>query len=187
MTAMAVQKAAKTYTSAEFSDLASLPENAGRILELVEGGIIEKMPSFVPSEIALNIGSFIKQYVREHHTGYVTAADGGYIMSGSDVFVPDVGYITRERLPQKPMREAPVPPDMAVEVKSPTDRKRDMRVKAEKYLAYGTRLVWLVFPEEQAVEVYTPDEDVKTIGIGGVLDGGDILPGFTLTVRDIFA
>jgi Uma2 family endonuclease len=75
---------------------------------------------------------------------------------------------------------------MAVEVKSPTDSKREMRRKAEKYLAYGTRLVWLVFPDEQTVEVYVPDEDVKMVGIEGILDGVNVLPGFALAVKDIF-
>jgi Uma2 family endonuclease len=75
---------------------------------------------------------------------------------------------------------------MAVEVKSPTDSKRAMRRKAEKYLAAGTRLVWLVFPDEQNVEVYVADEDVETVGVDGVLDGKNILPTFRLTVRDLF-
>jgi hypothetical protein len=63
-----------------------------------------------------------------------------------------------------PEREAPVPPDFAVEVKSPTDSKRELRRKAEKYMTYGTRLVWLVFPDEQVIEVYLADQDVRTLG-----------------------
>jgi Uma2 family endonuclease len=102
--------------------------------------------------------------------------------------MPDVGYISRARMPETPRREVLVAPDLAVEVKSPTDSKRKMRIKAEDYLAYGTKLVWLVFRDEQLVEVYSPDqEDVIIVGIDGVVDGGDVLPGFTLPVARIFA
>jgi Uma2 family endonuclease len=79
-----------------------------------------------------------------------------------------------------------VPPDLAVEVKSPTDSKRKMRQKAEKYLELGTRLVCLVFPDEQLVEVYRADEDVREVGVDQTVDAGDLLPGFSLTVREIF-
>lgn len=79
-----------------------------------------------------------------------------------------------------------VPSGLVIEVKSSTDSKRAMRRKAERYLALGTRIVWLVFPDEQYIEVYLPDEDVKTVGIDGTLDGGDVLPGFTLSIAEIF-
>jgi Uma2 family endonuclease len=175
----------KLYRSNEFLALESLPENAGRILELVNGEIVEKLPSFKPSKLAMRIGHFLLSFADD--LGHVTGADGGYVMSETDVFNPDVGYISKKRLPVLPEREVPVPPDLAVEVKSPTDTKRALRLKVERYLAAGTRLVWLVFPEERVVEVYTPSEDVHTVGIDGLLDGGDVLPGFTLKVKDIFA
>jgi Uma2 family endonuclease len=82
---MVVQK--KTYTIAEFQQIADLPENADRILELVEGEIIEVSPSFVPSAIAALIIFHLNQYVVERNVGYVTGADGGYIMSPDDTSV----------------------------------------------------------------------------------------------------
>ena len=182
---MAAEKV--TYTVDEFQEIESLPENAERILELIDGEIVEKMPSFTPSRIASRIGRFIGNFADERNIGYVTGEAGGYLMAEGNVFNPDVGYISKARLPEEPEREVPIPPDMAVEVKSPTDSKRAMRRKAEKYLASGTRLVWLVFPDEQAVEIYTPDSDVQLFGIEDVLNGGDVLPGFTLKVSDIFA
>lgn len=181
---MAVQR--EKLTLAEYSDFANAPERENLIYELIHGELVEKMPSFTPSRIAVRISRRLDTYVDEHDLGYVTGADGGYIMSGEDVFIPDVGYISKARLPQTPVREVPVPPDMAVEVKSPTDSKREMRKKAERYLDFGTQLVWLVFPDERLVEVYVPEEDVITVDIDGVLDGGDVLPGFTLPVREIF-
>lgn len=184
---MAVQDQTHKLTIEEFQAFEARPENVDRSFELIDGEIIEKMPSFVPSEIALTVGFYIKGFVLEHRTGYVTGEAGGYVMSPGNVFNPDVGYISKARLPEMPEREAPVPPDLAVEVKSPTDSKRALHRKAEKYLEFGTRLVWLVFPDEQTVLVYTRDkDDYETIKLDGILDGGDVLPGFTLKLEDIF-
>jgi Uma2 family endonuclease len=185
MREMAVEKL--TYIVAQFQEFESLPENADRILELIDGEIVAKMPSFTPSRVAAQIIFLLKLYLSQNPVGYVTGEAGGYVMSEGNVFNPEAAYISKVRLPEAPEREAPIPPDLAVEVKSPSDSKRAMRRKAEKYLASGTRLVWLVFPDEQLVEVYVPDKDVQTVGIDGVLDGGEVLPGFTLKVSDIFA
>jgi Uma2 family endonuclease len=182
---MAVEKT--TYTLDQYHAILDLPENQERILELIDGEIVEKMPSFTPSRIALRIGSRLTIYLDNHDIGYVTGADGGYIMSDENVLIPDIGFISKTRLPEFPDREAPVPPDLAVEVMSPTDRKRALRRKAERYLELGTKIVWLVFPEERLVEVYTVDDDVQTVGIDGMLDGGEVLPEFSLAVREIFA
>jgi len=185
---MAIQK--KTYTSTEFSDIDNAPENVNRILELVEGEIVEKMPSFVPSMIAAEILTAIRVFLKANPLGYVTGADGGYVLSEEDTFNPDVGYISKERLPVMPEREAPVPPDLAVEVVSPTDSIKAAQRKARKYLRYGTRMVWIVYPEDKTVDICLPDEAegmrIREVGIDGILDGGDVLPGFQLPVRDIF-
>lgn len=184
---MAVHEKA-TYTTAEYQNLMAQPDYADRIFELIDGELVEKMPSFTPSKIAAYINRKIGNFVEELDLGYITTADGGYIMPNGDVLIPDVGYISKARLSQEPEREAPVPPDLAVEVKSPTDRKRALRNKAERYLQHGTPLVWLVFPEDQVVEVYAAGEnsDVQTVTIDDTLDGGVVLPGFKLKVSDIF-
>ena len=184
---MAVQDKTQKLTIEEYHSFCDKPENADRIFEFIDGEVVEKMPSFEPSSIGLTLGFYVKQHVLQNKSGYVTGADGGYIMPNGDIFIPDVGYISKERLSQKPDREVPIPPDLAIEVKSPTDRKRAMRTKAEKYIAGGTKLVWLVFPDEQLIEVYKPDEDVIPLGMDDVLDGGEVLPGFILKVSDIFA
>jgi Uma2 family endonuclease len=181
---MAVEK--QLYSLDDYHAFIDLPENRDRIFELIDGELVEKMPSFVPSRIGYRIGHRVSSYLDVNDIGYVTGEAGGYIMPDGQVFNPDMGYISKARLPEMPSREAPMPPDLAVEVMSPTDRKRALRRKAERYLEYGTRMVWLVFPDEQMVEVYTPDDDVITVGIDGVLDGGDVLPGFSLAVKEIF-
>lgn len=174
------------YTIDEFHAYVEKPENRDRLFELINGEIVEKMASFTPSRIAARISHKISSYLDQNDIGYVTGADGSYILSPEHEFMPDVGYISKERLPQEPEREVQGAPDLAVEVKSPTDSKRGLRQKAEDYLRFGTKLVWLVFPEEKRIEVYEPDQDVLEFGIDDTLDGGDVLPDFKLAVRDIF-
>jgi Uma2 family endonuclease len=176
----------RKLTLDEFHAFCELPENRDRLFELIDGEIVEKMASFEPSTIAAEVIFQFKLWLKSHPIGRVTAPDGSYILANKQELIPDVGYISKERMPVIPVREALVAPDMAVEVKSPTDSKREMRRKAELYLAHGTKIVWLVFPDTQIVEVYMADRDVIEVGIDGVLDGGDVLPGFTLAVRALF-
>jgi Uma2 family endonuclease len=79
----------------------------------------------------------------------------------------------------------PVMPDVIAEVKSPTDHYDEMREKARFYVANGARLVWLVFPAPQIVEVYRPNEPSDILTINDALDGFDVLPGFSVPIREI--
>ncbi len=174
----------KQLTLEEFHIFCEQSENRDKLFELIDGDKVQKVPSFKPSQIAMRIGWFVGNFSDDF--GYVTGADGSYSLSEHDEFIPDVAFISKARLPQAPEREVIGAPDLAVEVKSPTDSKRQMRLKAEAYLRFGTKIVWLVFPDEQRVEVYLPNQDVVEVDIDGVLEGGDVLPGFTLKARDIF-
>ena len=78
-------------------------------------------------------------------------------------------------------------PDLAIEIRSPDDSLKQMREKAEYYLANGSRLVWLVVPGKRYVEVHRPNQEEEIMFGSDVLDGGDVLPGFTLPIADIFA
>lgn len=173
-------------TSKEFIHWYDQPERGDRLYELVNGEIIEKLASFTPSRIAMRIGRLIGNFVDPQNLGYVTGADGTYILSEDHTYMPDVGYISKAHMPNIPEREVPMPPDLAVEVMSPTDSKRALRRKAETYLEHGTQMVWLVFPDMQTVEVYIPNSDVIEHGINDTIDGGTVLPSFTLAVKTIF-
>jgi Uma2 family endonuclease len=124
-------------------------------------------------------------YVKQHQLGYVTSADGGYMISG-ERYIPDVAFISKARQPE-PSHDAynPKPPDLAVEVLSPTDDPFDVRTKVVNYLRAGTT-VWVVDPEKKRVEVYKPDETPIAVGLAGSLADEDILPGFTLAIEEIF-
>jgi Uma2 family endonuclease len=98
----------KKLSTAEFLEYANLPQNASRLLELIEGEIVEKVASFTPSEIASTISYYLKGHVLENPIGYITGADGSYVLSDEDTFMPDVAYISMARMPERPPREAPI-------------------------------------------------------------------------------
>ena len=106
----------RRYTLDEFHAFAERPENRDRLFELINGEIVEKMASFTPSRIAMRIGYLFSSYLDKNPIGYVTGADGSYILSPAYEFMPDVGYVSKERLPKEPEREVQGAPDLAVEV-----------------------------------------------------------------------
>jgi len=176
----------KRLTREEFFEFTERPENREKIFELIDGRIVEKVTSFTPSEIAYLIGGTLLAYVRPKKMGHITGADGCYDMPNGDSLCPDVAYISREKLGKRPPRQSLVPPDFAIEVKLPSDRKKNMRDKAMLYLNAGVRLVWLVFPDNRLVEIYTQEDRDGTPVYQGVLDCGDVIPGFSITFDEIF-
>ncbi|MEO8612365.1 MAG: Uma2 family endonuclease [Chloroflexota bacterium] len=177
----------KLYTAEEFWDIAQLPENQDKRLEL-EDGVIVEMGSSSPANTvtAMRIGYFLNGFVIPHDLGYVTGADGGFKVGPKRVRQPDVGFISKVRALKLPKR-FDLAPDLAVEVVSPDE---DVFKKAKEYIRSGTRIVWAVYADEKVVDVITPTQDgefhVQELTINDVLDGGDVLPGFSLPVRDIF-
>jgi len=169
----------------EFEKIAALPENADRHLEFIGGEIVEVLTNSLTSRIAANILIEIGYHNKQHNLGYITGEQGGYRVSGED-YLPDVGFISKARHPKGP-RETWVPyaPDLAVEVVSPSDRVSKIAVKVANYLAAGT-FVWYFYPDEQVAIVYEPGQPVKTLTINDTLDGGKVLPGFKLTLKDTF-
>lgn len=181
-----MQLRAKTMTVEEFEAFALHPENEDRLLEFIDGEVVEAVSSNRSSILGAKANYLVGNYVYTHDLGFVTGANGGYRV-GNHRFIPNVGFVSKERQ-AAPSDDAwfAIAPDFAIEVKSPTDRIKRLRQKAERYLDYGTRLVWLVLPKEELVETYRPGQDVEIIGIDGVLDASDVLPGFSVSVRKIF-
>jgi Uma2 family endonuclease len=176
----------KTRVTAEaFDHFIGLPENRDRLFELVGGEIVEVVSNNYASELGILIGSLILMFVRQHGLGRVTGADGGYRVSG-ERYIPDAAFISLAKQP-KPSRAAynPLPPDLAVEVLSPGNEPGEMRIKIVNYLNAGT-VVWLVDPDKVQIEVYAPNEPVKVLKLDDTLDGGAVLPGFSLPLREIF-
>lgn len=169
----------------EFDEWVQQPENADRDYEYIRGEVFEVVSNNYSSEIAALITTYLGLYLLQNKIGRITGADGGYQVGG-ERYIPDVAFISYRRQPQ-PSHAAynPNPPDLAVEVLSPANDDEKMRVKVANYLAAGA-VVWVVDPEARAVEVYTPGQSVRMAGMDEMLDGGSVLPGFQVAVRDIF-
>ena len=160
--------------------------------ELWEGVLKEVSPSSVkPGVIGARLLGAILNHVESHDLGHVTGADGGYILSSSPhtVVAPDVGYFRSDRYPGEfPDRGYyPMPPDLAVEVISPTDGRADIVRKQELYARAGVPLVWWVDPERRTVTVHRAGQAPEILDESATLGGGDVLPGFSLPVERIFA
>jgi Uma2 family endonuclease len=177
----------KLYTAEEFFEFAALPENENRRLELDDGVIVD-MASSTPinTVTAGRILHFLNAFVIPRDLGYVTGADGGFKLAEKRVRQPDVGFISKARIGKLPKRFS-LAPDLAVEVVSPDE---DIFKKAREYFQADTQLVWAVYTDERVVYVMTPQEDGALLSVpfdeNAVLDGGTVLPGFALPVRDIF-
>lgn len=182
---MVVQE--KLYTAEEFWEFARQPENELRRLELDEGIIVE-MASSPPTNtvIAGRVIYFLNAHVIPHDLGYVTVPDGGFKLAPRKTRQPDAAFISKARMPKLP-HEFNIAPDLAVEVVSPNE---DVLKKVNEYLRAGTRFVWAIYADEWTLYVFRLDEDGhlhgQPFGIGDIVDGGDVLPGFTLAVKDIF-
>jgi Uma2 family endonuclease len=176
----------KQLTVAEFDQFVLMPENIDRDFEYIGGEIYEVVSNPLSSKTAARIIGFLFVYLSQNDIGHLTGADGGYIVSG-ERYIPDVGFISYMKQPELISVDGynPNPPDLAVEVLSPTNDDEKMRIKIQNYQAAGT-VVWVVDPIAQVIEVYKLGQPVMIVGMDGVLNGGDVLPDFKLAVKDIF-
>jgi Uma2 family endonuclease len=174
-------------TALDFNHYIALPENVGRDFERIAGEIVEKMVSNPrSSRLGARVCARLTVFVEERGLGVVTGAVGGYWV-GDDQYIPDSAYIAKARQAVQPADAYnPLPPDLAVEVLSPSNKPDEMRLKLATYMAAGV-LLWVIDPAQERVEVYHSGRLPRTLGLDAVLDGEDILPGFTLAVSSIFA
>ncbi len=175
-----------------FLKIVGSPEFGDRIVELVEGEIIEMpLPNGEHGEVLAILTIKIGQYVLEKELGRITTGDAGFVLErrpdGRDTARgPDLAFISKAKAP------APLPsslleyaPDLAVEVISPSNEAADIHFKIRQFLAAGTALVWIVYPATQTVEVHSSSGAI-TLEADDMLSGGDVLPGFEVPVRAIF-
>ncbi|MDZ4762939.1 MAG: Uma2 family endonuclease [Chloroflexota bacterium] len=184
---MLTQTETKRLTRADYRAFVEQPEHVGRVFEFIDGEIIEKVSGGNPSNLAATFIGLLFIYLRDHPIGHITSSDGEYDLPDGDTLIPDVGYISTARMAVLNDDAIPMQPDLAIEVQSKTDRKRAMRKKAEQYIENGTQMVWLVFLDKTA-EVYTNNLDIEPLvfGLDGVLSGGEVLPGLSIALTDIF-
>jgi Uma2 family endonuclease len=177
--------------TATVADVIEIHAREKKLFELVDGVLVEKGMGYWESVLAVAIAAALREFVNPRKLGKVSGESGMMQLEPDQLRMPDVAFVSAPRLPKGEARQDPAPilaPDLAVEVLSKTNTKREIERKRREYFAAGTRLAWIVDPKTRTVEVYTsPDKADATLTQTDVLTGGDVLPGFTLDLRKLFA
>jgi Uma2 family endonuclease len=172
-------------------ELLRMPDDGYRY-ELVRGELRKMAPAgHFRGRVAINVTTPLDQHVRAHHLGVVYAAETGFkLASNPDVVrAPDVAFIRRQRVEEVGDVEGywPGAPDLAVEVISPSDTYADVQEKVFDWLEAGTRMVILVMPRKRGVTVYRSLTDMVMLTEHDTLDGGEVVPGWKIPVRELFS
>jgi Uma2 family endonuclease len=171
------------------ADVDRLNNHEDRLYELVDGILVEKTVGLEESTIALNIGTLLNVFVRPKGLGLVAGEAGTTQLDINLVRIPDVSFISWERVPGGEMPDEPIPllvPDLVVEVISRSNTPKEMADKLKEYFEKGVRVVWYVRPKSQVVDVYTAPDHFMRLTASMRLDGGDVLPGFSVQVGELF-
>lgn len=171
-------------------DVLAIHDHEDRLYELVDGVLVEKAMGLRESLLAGAFIEILRGFVRSQNLGLVTAPDGMMRLAAGLVRIPDVAFIAWDRFPYRRVPTEPIPdvaPDLAVEVLSPGNTPGEMARKRQDYFAAGTRLVWQVEPNKRTVEVFTAPDQSTVLYEADTLEGGTVLPGFTLPLQELFS
>ncbi len=159
--------------------------------ELVRGKVKEVMPpSKEHGTVALLIGALLLSWLKQGAGGKAGVESGFILASNPDtVRAPDVYYVSTNRIQSDNKDQAfwTIPPDLAVEVVSPSETAEEIMDKVSDYLAAGTHLVWTVYPRREEAVVHTPDGLARTHKGDDVIEYPDVLPGFSCKVSELFS
>jgi len=172
-------------------ELLRLPRGQFRY-ELINGELKTMSPAgHNHGRITMRIAAPLAQFVWENKLGEVFAAETGFKLTWDPdtVLAPDVSFISEKRA--KDLKQSkgywPGPPDLAVEVISPSERKTEVKTKALQWLHYGAKQVWVVDLKQETVTIYRTSSEVVTLSKEEELSAEDLIPGFSIGIADIFA
>ena len=189
--------------------------------ELIRGALCKTMPTgLTHGEIVMNLGGALGNFIRPRRLGRLVGSDSGMMLERDPDTVrePDIAFISAQKLPLNVRLSGYYEgaPDLVVEIVSPSDGAREvyhvcaspsargcgrLSAKARMWISFGVPLVWVVNPENRAIEVYLPfakwprmasaqgkrpNEPLLSLTENDILDGGEVLPGFNYPVRDVF-
>jgi Uma2 family endonuclease len=175
---------------ATVADVIRIQDRENRNFELIDGILVEKTVGAKESYLALRLGRFLGIFAEERGLGFVLGADGTLKILPGMVRIPDVCFISWTKLPRRQVPDEPVPdlvPDLAAEVLSKGNTRGEMARKLRDYFLAGVRLVWFIKPRDRTATVYTAPDRPTKLTESQSLDGGDVLPGFSLPLRQLFA
>lgn len=184
------------FTKQSFLEVWNNPDRRSEFpehFEVVEGRIVETVPvgrnqNFVAGNTIGNIGS----YIRRNKLGQILAAEPSFELTQElyTLLVPDVAFVSKQTLEVQPENETFFvgAPDLAIEIVSASNTRKEMRDKAAKYLEAGSRLVWIVYPAKKEVQVYNTANPTQATVLheADTLSGEDVISGFSCQVAEFF-
>jgi Uma2 family endonuclease len=171
-------------------DVVRILDRTNRLFELVDGVLVEKVMGYPESLLTVWLIFLLQMFLKENDLGIVAGADGTLRLWPKLVRIPDISFVLWEKLPGRQVPSEPIPdliPDLAVEVLSKGNTRGEMARKLREYFQAGVTLVWLVDPKTRTIRVYTAPDQVVVLTEEDTLDGGAVLPGLTLSLKEIFS
>ena len=164
--------------------------HGGRLVELVDNTLVRKPMGMKEDAIGMEVGGLLRDYKKRNKLdALIIGGQGMTRMAGGNVRMPDAGFIAPKDVDREALRRQASPRfpiTVAVEVLSPSNTAAEIRRKVGEYFASGTKLVWVLHPDPMMVDVYTSPTAVTTLRADDTLDGGDVLPEFSVRVADLF-
>ena len=180
-----------TPGTATEADVLRIVESADkRLVELVDGTLVEKTVGQQESRLAIRLGGLLDLFCQQHDLGWVSGPDGMARMKGGNVREPDVSVFPWSMYPGGEMPDekvASVAPQLAVEILSESNTVAEIAKKLREYFASGTTLAWVIDPDKRNAKVYTSATKFTALDDAGTLDGGEVVPGFQCSLVALFA
>jgi Uma2 family endonuclease len=172
-------------------DLLRVIDDENRSCELVDGILVEKAMGLKESFLAQELSYRLTHFNRAKKLGAVAGEQGTVQLEKGLIRIPDVGFYLVTSLPGGKIPYEPIPelsPDLAVEILSKSNTVKEMERKREEYFRAGTKLLWIIDPASETVQIFQgPEDEGRVVGVHDPLDGGDILPGFRVTLAELLA
>lgn len=173
----------KEWTDAE---LEKFPKD-GRKYELLDGDFLVSPVAITHGTVCVRILTLLDGYVRSRKLGLVLDSSLGCRLTPSCCLSPDVCFVSKVRLPENFDQFFAGAPDLVVEVISPSDRRKTVNQKMDRYFEHGAQLGWIVDTKKQIITVRTNAGEQVLSSPRDILDGGEVLPGFECKVAELFA
>lgn len=160
------------------------------LCELVDGVLVEKAMGFREACLAGVILSLLRDFVVPRNLGLVAGADGTLRLFPGLVRIPDVAFVSWDRVPGGTMPVEPLPqlaPEFVVEVLSPSNTDAEMDRKRREYFAAGALIVWIIDPVTRTISVYASPQKCTVYSEQQTVEIGSFLPGLRIQLRDVFA
>ena len=171
-------------------DVLAAGREEGVTYELVDGVLVEKPMAFFEASLAAVLIRLIGNYLQKNRIGRVIAPDAQMQLRSGLVRSPDVSFFASARFPDGRIPKDAIPqvvPDLAVEILSRSNTKREIDRKRREFFRAGTRVMWIVDPDRRSVKVYTSPREFVERMADETLDGGVVLPGFQIRIEDWFS